>query len=118
MAADHYIRHIQHQYRVLDPRRGPMIAVRLVGRDQIADVADDEELARSRSQQEIGYHTRVGTTDEERAGALAILDQLLEMLALARKILALETLQTGNELLRHTLNPSLLLGRSIGDTDQ
>ena len=76
-------------------------AADLERRHQVADVADDEQVAGQRAGQQIGDDPRVGAADEERVRALALVDQALIVLTELGEVFPPETLETLDELLRH-----------------
>jgi len=71
-----------------------------VSRDQVAGVAEDEEIAGAGVGNEVGIDAGVGAGDEERLRLLAT-GELLEKLGSRPKDVALEAVDTGDELLDH-----------------
>ena len=102
VAADDDVLHPEHQRRELDAGRDAVeAAAELERRHQVADVADDEQVAGQRAGQQVGDDARVGAADEQRARALAFGDQALVVLAEHGEGFPAEPLETFDELLRH-----------------
>ena len=71
---------LQVQYSEFDRGRGSVEAVRLaVRRHKGTNVADEKQLARTGTGQQVRHDARVAAADEQRQRPLAIVDQLPEL---------------------------------------
>jgi hypothetical protein len=76
MPQDDDMRDLQIPHREFQRGTGAMvIVVRRIGRHEIGDVADDEQLARLRVQQQRRIDPRVGARDHQDFGLLAVIHQ-------------------------------------------
>jgi hypothetical protein len=97
VAEDHDVLHAQRLHGEFERRRGAVIfAAGLIGRDEIGDVADDEELARARVEDDLRRDPRVAAADDHDLGRLA-LGLSLEARPLARKALVEEGAVAGDQ---------------------
>jgi hypothetical protein len=104
VAADDDVLHREHECRELDSgRRAVEAGIGSERRDEVADVADDEEVSRKGARQEVGDDAGVRAADEQGAWALSFSDEALVVLTEAREGLASETSKAFHELLRHRL---------------
>lgn len=72
MTDHHDVRHMERGDGVFDGRRGAVpVSVGLIGRDEVCDVAVDEELARVRFEDGGYVHPAVAAGDDHAARALA-----------------------------------------------
>ena len=102
VAADDDVLHLEDHRGELDAGRDAVeAAADLERRHQVADVADDEQVAGQRAGQQVGDDAGVGAADEQRVRALAFVDQALVVLTELREGFPPETLKTLDELLRH-----------------
>ncbi len=73
MAQHHDLCHVQRDHGVFDGRRGAVApAARLIGRDEVGDVAVDEELALLRPEDRGHMHPAVAARDDHRARSLTV----------------------------------------------
>ena len=99
VAADDDALHMQRQHCVLNRGHGAVQAMRaVIGRNESAHVAHDEQLARAGASQQIGHHARVRAADEQRLGVLALGHQVLKALLVQGKVIGLKTPQTQQQL--------------------
>src|SRR5262249_2311909 len=97
VAADDDVPHLEHADRVLDRRR-LAAGGRAVRGDDVAGVAEDEQVARLGLGDEVGVDARVGAGDEQGEGVPLLTAQRLERRALLAERGGLEPADTLNDL--------------------
>ena len=86
--------HLQVEHGKLDGGRSAVMAMRAVVRwHKGTDVTHKKQLPRPRTRQQVRHQTRVRTADEQGGGVLALIHQVLELLAVLRKSIVVKTTQ-------------------------
>jgi hypothetical protein len=86
--------HLQVEHRKLDGRRSAVVAMRAVVRwHEGTDVTHQKQFARPGTRQQVGHQARVRTADEQGGGVLALIHQVLELLAVLRESIVVEATQ-------------------------
>ena len=99
VAAHDDVRHAEDLDRVLDRGRGP--AGHRHVRNDVAHVANDEEIAGLGARDEIGDDARVRAGDEERLRVLAALGEAAKERAVGRKVLRVKRVDPIDQLVHH-----------------
>ena len=88
----------QVEHGELDRRADAVeLAARLVGRHQVGDVADDEQLARHGAEDRFGVDAAVAARDDHRLGRLPVGGQLLVLLGLGQEVPVVEAAEAVGE---------------------
>jgi len=106
------VAHPQHHDGIFDSG-GHAAILRGVGRNDVACVTADEQIARLRLHDMFGHHAGIGTGNHQRLGALAMAGQLIVERALVRKDLGLKTEHATDKLV-HGFSILLVSCRSGG----
>ena len=98
MAHDDEVLDAQVEHGELDGRADAVeLAARLVGRHQVGDVADDEQLARHGAEDRFRIDAAVAAGDDHRLGALPVGGQLLVFLGLRQEVPVMEAAEAVGE---------------------
>ena len=111
---DDDMRHAQSHHGIFD-RRGGLLALRIrrEGRNKRGDVADDENLARPRVEDDFGRHTRIAAPNEKNRRLLAFVGEMTETTLFFFEAFAAEMGVAFDEL-RRERNALLLDGFNFG----
>ena len=96
-----------------------LVSPRAGGRDDVADVFDDKQIAGLALRNEFRQHPRVRAGDEERVRVLALLRQLAEQLPVIAELLVAEPVDALDEPLHGSIQvlTTKHTGHAKGNTD-